>query len=116
MMDDVIYLDLADQIARNFGNVDAEIARKISGRMRRKFSVTVSREIIFSQALHFREIYQFASSILTECLKPSSDGYAHPDNVDAHKYMALLTEKFPQERNDILKTISGWVVYYEYLR
>jgi hypothetical protein len=111
-----IYKDIADQTARNLAKIDSEFAGKMSRRIRRKFSTTLSREIIFEQASHFKEIYQYAGSRLPECLKPSIDGYADSKNIDADRYMVILREKFSDENPEILKIIAGWVVYYEYLR
>ena len=114
-MDKTIALDLADQTARNFGRADADFAGKMARRIRRKFTQTISREAILEQALHFRMIYEFASASLVDCLKPSEDGYAHSSNVDNEKYMSLLVKRFPQEERETLETISGWVIYYDYL-
>lgn len=114
-MDQRILTDLADQTARNFGRTDANFAGKMARRLLRKFALRLSREEILEQAAHYAAIYQLASLMLAECLQPSTDGFAHPENVDDESYMALLVQNFPDDEREILNIIGGWVIYYEYL-
>ena len=110
-----IVMEIAYQTARKFGRADADFAAKMSRRLRRKFELKVSKDEILELALRFSEIYRFATARLMDCIRPSADGYARSSNVDDEKYLALLVEKFPEEPPDILSTISGWVVFYDYL-
>jgi hypothetical protein len=115
-MEKIILLDLANESVRRYGDLPPDFADKMAKRIRRKFSVKVESQNIFQFALHYKEIYEFGKSILRECIRPSNGRYADSSDVYGERFLNRLREKFPEDDTDILNKISGWIVYYEYLR
>ena len=115
-MDKNILLDLANETVRRYGDLDPDFPEKMARRIKRKFSVKVETQIILEYIFHYKEIYGFAASILKEYLMHPKGKYADPRDVDVEKFLHRLSERYPDEDNEILEKISGWVVYYEYLR
>lgn len=115
-MDKRILLDLANEVARKYGDLPPDFTDKMAKRYKRKFSVKVESQIILQFALHCKEIYEFGKSILREYIHASKGKYADSRDVDGKRFLDRLIEKFPEDDTDILNEISGWIVYYEYLR
>jgi hypothetical protein len=111
-----IRTDLADQVGRNLGRVDARFCASLARRLRRKFGEAPDPQTLQAQAAYFAEIYCFSIALLPECVRPSADGYARLENVDDARLLGQLAERYPEESAQLLNLISGWAVFYEYLR
>ncbi len=115
-MEKSVLLDLANETVRRYGALAPDFADKMAKRMKRKFAVKIESQKLSEFVLHYQEIYEFAKSILRNNLKPPKGIYADASDVDVENFLYRLIEKFPDDDVDILHKISGWVVYYEYLR
>jgi hypothetical protein len=111
-----VLLDLANETARRYGGLPPGFADKMAGRIKRKFSIKVEPQKISELAQRFKEIYKFAGTILGEYLRPPKGKYSAPGDVDVDKFLDKLAGEFPADDRDVLRTIGGWVIYYEYLR
>ncbi len=93
-----------------------DFPQKMAKRLKRKFHADLDVAVISALADHFKEIYKFGSSILYNFITPAKGGYASLENVKIDSLIAALFEQYPDEDKAILKIISDWLVYYEYLR
>ena len=115
-MEKDIRLDVANETARRYGETKPDFAKKMAARIRRKFAIQVAPEEIAGLALHYKQMYSFAASILKEHLRPSNTPYAETGNVDFENFLSRISKEFPEDDIDLLRAVCGWVVYYEYLR
>ncbi|MDP1624612.1 MAG: hypothetical protein Q8L64_02465 [bacterium] len=115
-MNKSIFLDLATETLRKYGEIPSGFAEKMAKRIRRKFGVKVESDKIIELAFHYKAIYSFGKSILKDYLSPPKGNYASTEDVDTEKFLASLAKKYPDESLDVLQTVVGYVIYYEYLR
>jgi hypothetical protein len=115
IMDKLVLLDIAEQVARNVGRIDLAFPKRLSARIRRKFGLKISPEEVSALTAHCAAIYQAALELLPGCITPSADGYARLENIDGPRLAQLLGERFPQDDPQILTSISGWMIFYDYL-
>jgi hypothetical protein len=115
-MEKEVLLDLATETVRRYGSLPPDFAEKMAKRIRRKFAVKIEPGEINNLAHHYKEIYTFGAAILKDYLSPPKGKYATPGDVDFDKFLNALIKKFPDDDLDILSKISGYVIYYEYLR
>jgi hypothetical protein len=114
-MDDAILLDLADQVARNAGWVDAKFAQSMTRRIHRKFGQTVLIENLLVHAHHFRDIYLAAVNKFPSLARPYADGIARLEDIDDRILAAMLQSEFPHDSPEVIKAIQGWAIYNDYL-
>jgi hypothetical protein len=111
-----IQLDLANETVRRYGPIESDFPERMARRIYRKFGAKVDVKTVSERVRYYKEIYASACSILSECLQPPEGEYADIKDVDLEKYLARIEEQFPTSDRDILETIAGWTIYYEYLR
>jgi len=107
---------IATEAARRYGPIEPGLAEKLQRNIRRNFRVTVGRAEIQQQAEHYKEMYTYAASILSRFLSPPKGKYADPADVDLPRFLAALSQRFPQDPREVIDTISWYTVHYEYLR
>ena len=115
-MDNNVFIDLATESLRKYGELPPDFAEKMAKRIRRKFRVKLKTEKINELAMHYKEIYTFGKSILQEHLSPSQGKYTSAADVDTERFLANLKKKYPDEIREIIQIAAGYVIYYEYLR
>lgn len=115
-MDKNVFIDLATETLRRYGALPSDFAEKMARRLRRKFRVKIEPEKISELAVHYKEIYSFGASILSDYLNPSKGKYSSTEDVDMERFLASLVRKHPDEISEIIQIVAGYVIYYEYLR
>ena len=115
-MDKEILLDLANETARQYGDLQPDFPRKLVNRIQRKFKIKLDVTTVLDLVDHYKNIYNFSAEVLKDCLLPSEGDYAHPKDVDHKKYTSEITEQFPNDDKDILDIIKKWPMYHNYLR
>ena len=107
---------IAVEAARRYGPLEPRLAEKLQRNIRRNFRVTVDRDEIQRRAEHYKGMYTYAASILSGFLSPPKGKYADPSDVDLERFLAALSQRFPQDPKEVIDTISWYTVHYEYLR
>ncbi len=114
-IDPQVRLDLANETVRNYGEIKPDFPQKMAKRLKRKFRATVDVTTILTLANHFKEIYGFGASIIRNFITTSGE-YASLGDIRLDAFVTALTERYPDEDKEIIKTVGDWVIYYEYLR
>jgi hypothetical protein len=73
--------------------------------IRRNFHVTVPREDILRLAQHYKDVYEYATSILSAFLRPPTGEYADPADVRIAEFVAALRQRFSQESRAVLDIV-----------
>ena len=107
---------IVSEAARRYGPLEPGLAQKLQRNIRRNFRVTVDREEIQRRAEHGKEMYTYAASILGGFLSPPKGQYVDASDVDVERFVAALSQRFPQDPKEVIDTISWYTVHYEYLR
>ena len=115
-IDPQVRWDLANETVRRYGEMSADFSHKMAKRIKRKFHTNLDVATILSLATHFKQIYEFGSSILSGYISPSENKYANLTDIKIDDFISAFRVQYPKEDKAIVKTISDWVIYYEYLR
>jgi len=115
-MKKIIQIDIANETARHYGALENDFSEKLVRRIRRKFKTKLEVNEVSVLAGHYKDIYAVAAKVLKDCLLPRTEKYADPKDIDHIKYMKLVGNNFPNDEKDILEKITGWAIYWEYLR
>jgi len=115
-VDHQIYFDLANETVRRYGEIQQDFPQKMAKRLKRRFHADLNVATILALANHFKEIYQFGASVFKDFITPTKGKYASSGDIKLDYFIAVLIGRYPEENKAILKTISDWVIYYEYLR
>lgn len=115
-MDNRVFIDLATETLRKYGELPPDFPEKMAKRIRRKFRVKLEPEKIRELVLHYKEIYAFGKSTLKEYLSPPKGKHISAADVDTERFLASLRTKYPDEFREIIQIAVGYVIYYEYLR
>ena len=114
-IDHRIYLDLANEAVRDYGELPGDFPQKMARRFKRKFHTSLDTATILNLAGHFKKIYGFGSSIIRNFIT-TKGVYASLEDIRFDDFMKALAGQYPEEDPATLKTICDWLVYYEYLR
>jgi hypothetical protein len=113
-----VLTDLANETARRYYELnyqEKKIEEKLYKRLKRKFKIKADIGQVKKYIRDYLSIYNYTKVNLHKFISASATGIAHPRFVDYSSLNKFIAKKF-KNAPSILKKISDWVVYLEYLK
>src|SRR5712692_679357 len=107
---------VARSVVRQYGSFPPRFIENVRRNVRRNFRASISAEQVREFMAHYQRVYAFAAAALPRFLGSSNDKSARGEDVRLEEFRAHVAERYQREPQSVIETVTGYAVFYEYLK